>query len=119
MNSPGSSRIKPCHPLHLIIGLVLWSKWFVILYGGLSVACAVVPPPPEQGALTAINAWLGVLTLVTGGLLGWLCWVCLQAARQESGLPRFVAAMSSGLYAASLIATLFVGVPVIGLPPCL
>ncbi|APX92080.1 hypothetical protein BWR19_03515 [Halomonas sp. 1513] len=113
------SRLALTHPLHLVIGLTLWSLWFVAIYGGLSVACAVAPPAAEQGALTAINVALGLLTVATTALLGWLAWACLEAARDELGRPRFVAAVSAGLYLFSAVATLFVGIPVIGVPPCL
>nr|WP_163500776.1 hypothetical protein [Halomonas socia] len=112
-------RLALTHPLHLVIGLTLWSLWFVTIYGGLSVACAVAPPAPEQGALTTINVALGLLTAATAALLGWLAWACLQAARDKPGRSRFVAAVSAGLYLYSAVATLFVGIPVIGVPPCL
>ena len=42
---------SPLHPLHLFLGLIIWSAWFVFLYGGLSVACEFAPPGVEQGAL--------------------------------------------------------------------
>lgn len=111
-------RLALTHPLHLVIGLTLWSLWFVAIYGGLSVACAVVPPAPEQGALTMINAALGVLTVVTMALLGWLAWACLMAARRAAGPRRFVAGVAAGLYLYSSIGVLFVGLPLIGVPPC-
>lgn len=107
------------HPLHLVIGLGVWGLWFVALYGGLSVACAVVPPAPEQGSLTVINAGLGVLTIATAVLLAWLAWASLMAARRAAGPARFVAGVSAGLYLYSAIGVLFVGLPVIGVPPCL
>lgn len=118
MNSSAHSRIRPYHPLHLVIGLILWSKWFVIIYAGLSVACSVNPPPAEQGALTVINLSLGLLTVATAALLAWLAWACLRAARQARGRSHFIAMVSAGLYVVSVVATLFVGVPLIGLPPC-
>ena len=43
-------RWRPHHPVHLILGLCVWSIWFVVLYGGLSVACQLTPPEPQQGA---------------------------------------------------------------------
>lgn len=112
-------RIALTHPLHLIIGLALWCLWFVAIYSGLSVACAVAPPAPESGALTAINVSLGLLTAVTVALLAWLAVACLRAARRSAGLARFVAGVSAGLYLYSAIGVLFVGIPVIGVPPCL
>ncbi len=46
-------RLNFTHPIHLAVGLTLWSVWFVAVYSGLSVACAVTPPPPEAGALNS------------------------------------------------------------------
>ncbi|CAM4099720.1 hypothetical protein VRRI112168_14465 [Vreelandella rituensis] len=107
------------HPIHLVVGLTLWSAWFVTMYGGLSVACAVAPPAPEQGPLTLLNAGLALLTLVTAAFLAWLGWKCFHASRQENvRAAHFCALVSSGLYVASIVAVLFVGMPVLGLPPC-
>lgn len=118
MSANVESRLRPSHPLHLVVGLILWSLWFVVLYGGLSVACAVSPPSAEQGALTAINIGLGLFTLAVTALLAWLGWLCLRAARVGQGRPRFFAGMSAGMYAVSVVATLFTGVPLIAMPPC-
>jgi len=38
------------------IGLSLWSLWFVVLYGGLSVGCDLRPPDSGAGRVTWINA---------------------------------------------------------------
>lgn len=111
------------HPAHLLLGLLVWSIWFVALYGGLSVACAVAPPPVAAGALNWINGTLLLLTLLVTALL--LAWArrCLAAvkppAESGSGVTRFLPAMSAALYLAAAAATLAVGVPVIVLPPCL
>jgi hypothetical protein len=32
------------HPLQLVPGLIIWALWFIAIYGGLSVACALAPP---------------------------------------------------------------------------
>ncbi|OOG21018.1 hypothetical protein B1C78_16795 [Thioalkalivibrio denitrificans] len=115
---------SPAHPAHLVIGLVVWSVWFVVLYGGLSVACAVAPPAPSTGALTWINGVLLLLTLLVTGALLVQARHCLTAVRRShdrpaSGLMRFLPAVSGALYLASAVATLAVGLPVIMLPPCL
>lgn len=107
------------HPLHLAIGLTLWSLWFVIVYGGLSVACAVAPPAPGAGALTPINLALGLLTLATVALLAALAWRSWQVAGAASGRGCYVARVAAWLYAFSAVGTLYIGVPVIAVPPCL
>jgi hypothetical protein len=111
-------RLPLTHPLHLAIGMTLWSLWFVAFYGGLSVACAVAPPDPLHGAFTAINAGLALLTLATVGLLAWLAWRAWQVARSTRGRARYLARLSAGLYAFAAIGALYMGLPVIALPPC-
>ncbi len=111
--------LAPSHPIQLLLGLTLWSLWFVALYGGLSVACALAPPPPAQGALTALNAGLAGLTLTTLALLGWLAWRGLCAARQVAGRVRFIALVGAGLHLFSAAGVAFVGLPIMTLPPCL
>lgn len=109
----------PSHPAQLLLGLTLWSLWFVILYGGLSVACVLAPPAPEQGALTAINAGLALLTLAILGLLVWLAWRGVTAARQATDHRRFIALLGAGLHLYAAAGVLFVGLPLVALPPCL
>ncbi|QJQ94750.1 MULTISPECIES: hypothetical protein [Halomonadaceae] len=107
------------HPLHLVVGLTIWSIWFVTIYGGLSVACSVAPPAPEQDAMTYINVSVGVLTLLTMALLSWLTWASYRAGQRVMGRERFMATVSSGIYLFTTFATLFTAAPIIGLPPCL
>ncbi len=111
--------LAPSHPVQLVLGLTLWSLWFVAIYGGLSVACELAPPSPEQGALTAINAGLGLLTLVTLALLSWLAWRGLRAGRQTAGRQRFIALVGAGLHGYSAAGVAFAGLPIVALPPCL
>ncbi|PMR76637.1 hypothetical protein C1H69_06320 [Billgrantia endophytica] len=112
--------LKLTHPIHLVGGVTLWGIWFVAIYGGLSVACSVAPPAAEQDTLTGINVVIGILTLVVAGLLLWLAWASVGAARKTS-LRRecYFAFTSAGVYLFSAMGTLFVGIPVIFLPPCL
>ncbi|MFO7647146.1 hypothetical protein [Halomonas sp. 3H] len=109
----------PSHPAQLLLGLTLWSLWFVALYGGLSVACALAPPRPGQGAFTAINGGLALLTLATLALLAWLAWRGLDAARREADRRRFIALTGAGLHLFSAAGVAFVGLPIVTLPPCL
>lgn len=112
------------HPLHLVLGLTLWFAWFCAVYGGLSVACAVVPPAPEAGALNGVNAGLLVLTILTTAVLAWAARKCWRGAQQfpagsPPGRKRFVADVSAALYALAAVSTLVVGLPLLLLPPCL
>ncbi|HHX82664.1 MAG TPA: hypothetical protein GX696_06760 [Pseudomonadaceae bacterium] len=106
------------HPLHLVLGFVLWSIWFVAMYAGLSVACALQPPAPASGSGTAINLGLLLLTLVTAALLSWLAWKCWRAGQVDQRLQRFLSQVAAGLYLAATLSTLVGGLPVALLPPC-
>ncbi len=105
------------HPVHLFAGLVIWSLWFVALYGGLSVGCAVAPPAAEQGALTWLNGGLLMLTLVVTALLAYAAWRCWRLA-PAGDAQRFVLRVAVGVYLVSAGSTLAVGLPVIVYPPC-
>lgn len=108
----------PFHPLELVLGLIVWSVWFVALYGGLSLACAYVPPDPQAGALTWLNALLAVFTAVTTAWLALRAHACWRRLPTPASRQRFVAAVAAGVYASAAVATLFIGVPVLVLPPC-
>jgi hypothetical protein len=113
--------LAPFHPLQLALGLIVWSVWFVALYGGLSVGCALLPPPIESGASTWLNGLLGALTALTFGWLvrqGWACWRARAAGRDDTPARRFVTTVGAGLYAVAALSTLVIGIPVIVLPPC-
>ncbi len=113
------TRLHFTHPIHLIIGLTLWSLWFVAVYSGLSVACAVVPPPPEAGALTGLNAVLGGVSFITAVGLAALAWGSCQVAKQHQGRQRFHATVSAWLDLFSAFGVVFAGMPIISVPPCL
>lgn len=113
---------SPTHPMQLALGLIVWAIWFVVLYGGLSVGCAVAPPAPESGPLNWLNLLLGALTAVVVAWLLRQMFLCRQGARTKDAggsRRRFIAAVSAGVYAVAAISTVFIGLPVLGLPPCL
>ncbi|RDB43502.1 hypothetical protein DU490_07160 [Halomonas sp. DQ26W] len=108
------------HPIQLVGGLTIWSIWFVAIYGGLSVACAVAPPDPLRDMWTGINLAVGLATLGAMALLLLLSWAAVLAARRTSVRREcYFGNVSAGIYLFSAGATLFVGYPVIFLPPCL
>jgi type VI protein secretion system component VasK len=112
---------RPTHPAHTTLGLILWSLWFVVLYGGLSVACELAPPTLERGAVNWLNASLLSLTLATTGVLLCLAQRCWRAAKRFEGSSqeRLIAHVGAGAHGFSAGATLIVGLPVTALPPCL
>jgi hypothetical protein len=113
--------LAPFHPLQLALGLIVWSVWFVALYGGLSVGCALAPPAVEFGAWTWLNGSLGALTALTFGWLirqGWMCWRAGAPGRADSPSRRFITTVGAGLYAVAAVSTLVIGIQVFVLPPC-
>ncbi len=114
--------LAPTHPMQLALGLIVWSIWFIALYGGLSVGCAISPPAPELGSFNWLNLLLGVFTAV---VLAWLlrqmvlCWRQTKTKDTDGPRRRFIAGVSASAYAVAAISTIFIGLPVMGLPPCL
>lgn len=114
--------MKP-HAGHLVIGLALWFAWFCATYGGLAVACAVVPPPPAQGAWTWLNAavlWFAAACTMAFGVAAWRGERTARRLAAESGQtrPLFVARASTALYATAAVSTALVALPAVLLAPC-
>lgn len=112
-------RLWPHHPVHLIVGLTVWSVWFVVLYGGLSIGCQLAPPHPDQGPWNWLNLLLGLSTLVIVGALAWLAIELWRAGGQLEGTGRYICLTSAALYGVSAFSTLAVALPVLFLPPCI
>ncbi|MGE0315105.1 MAG: hypothetical protein AB7P21_26100 [Lautropia sp.] len=113
-------RLPADHPLQLVLGLTIWSLWFVVVYAAVSLACAS-GHPPVRGAL---NLVLGALSLSAAALLGAAGWRCRQAACRLGTDPgrrvqRFVAGSAAVLHAVAAFATVFVALPLAAWPPCL
>lgn len=105
-------------PAQIPLGLVIWSLWFAALYGAQGLGCALAPPPPEAGAATWLNAALGLFTALTLALLLFLAWRFWRLAAATAA-QRFVARLSAGVHLVAALATAFIGLPLLSLPPCL
>ncbi|MGG2399934.1 hypothetical protein ACJRW5_23610 [Pseudomonas sp. SH1-B] len=112
---------SPYNPIHIPLGLVLWSVWFIAAYGGLSVACAWAPPDPAQGPWTLLNLLLALLSVLTVAALLGLAWLFRGAARraQATCAPGFVAWLAAAVHLIGAVATVFVALPILSLPPCI
>ncbi|MCH8543576.1 MAG: hypothetical protein LAT61_08400 [Alcanivorax sp.] len=107
------------HPLQLPLGLIIWALWFVTVYGGLSVGCAIAQPAAEAGALTWINAVLGLLTIAVSVLLLALARFCMLAAQRGEPPERlFIARLAAGAHVIAALSTLITGLPILVFPPC-
>lgn len=128
---------SPGHPAQLVIGFTIWSIWFIAMYAGLSVACQINPPEPQQGPFTWLNGGLFVLTLLVSALLLYLAWrsgrYCAsvhrkdkaganpdnaKASRSATSAGRFIGYVSTVLYLIAAAATLAGGLPVLVYSPC-
>lgn len=115
----------PDHIAQTVLGLLVWAIWFVVFYGGLSVACEVNPPDVSLGAFTWLNAGLGLLTLGTATLLIWFSSRCLRMYRAEGRQQKnrsqnnFVLSVATACHLMAAGAVLLGGLPVAALPPCL
>lgn len=104
-------KLNPAHPAHLVIGLSLWSIWFVGIYSALSLYCDLSETSAKFSSTTILNTGILLSTAVFTALFVWAGICCWRAGS--------VARISAGLYWAAAIATLAVGGPVLYLPPCL
>ncbi len=128
--------VSPYHPAQLALGLVIWSVYFVAVYSGLSIGCALQAPDADNGPRNWLNLSLLVLTLLTAGwLLGqaYRCWRTPASAHQPDSAERasrepgsgqltsfrkFIASVALGVNLVAGIATLAIGTPLIVLAPC-
>ncbi|MBD7976681.1 hypothetical protein [Serpens gallinarum] len=105
-------------PAQIPLGLVIWSLWFVAVYGAQGLGCELAPPSPQAGATTWLNAALGLFTALTLALLLLLAWRFWRLAAATAA-QRFVARLSAGVHLVAALATAFIGLPLLSLPPCL
>ncbi|WP_022961052.1 hypothetical protein [Halopseudomonas pelagia] len=113
---------SPLHPLQLFLGLVIWSVWFVFLYGGLSLACEFAPPDEQRGALTWVNASMLMLGVLVGSFLFWSarrCWYAAPGADEAAATGRFVARIAAAVYLIAALASVGLVLPSVVLPPCI
>lgn len=117
-------RFPPTHPLHLVLGLTLWSAWFVAIYGGMSVACVYVEPAAERGPLNLLNLILLLSAVALTALLLAAArrgWRSARELRNQPDAPRqhhFMALVGAAMYLWSAPATLAVALPLLVVPAC-
>lgn len=109
------------HPLHLVIGFMIWTLWLVLIYAGLSLGCMAATSPETLGAQSWLNITLLGFTLIVAALLLWLgvrSWRSPPPEKNEKQ-ARFILRVSAAVYLCAAIATLAGGIPTLMLPPCL
>ena len=69
-----------------------------------------------------VALFLGVLTLLTLALLFWLAryfWRLSRPPHELNERQQFVTKLAAGIHFIAALATLFVGIPLLQIPPCL
>jgi len=92
------------------------------MYGGQAVICKLSPPDPAQGVWNWLNGSLGALTLLTLALLLWMAryfWRLSRAPEEQNERQQFVTKIAAAIHFIAALATLFVGIPLLQIPPCL
>ena len=111
--------LKPKALLALIAGYLVWSLCFVLLYSLLSVGCEA---GWHQSRLLGINllSWLLVGTWLLH--VGAGVWLVREAGRREPELSsqsgHFIQRVTLLLHVTALAAMVWIGLPILGLPPC-
>lgn len=109
------------HPMRIVLGLIIWSLWFAGIYGAHGVACAVSPPDPALGILNWLNLSFGLATLAVVAVLLWLAhraWKLAQPPHQLDERQLFVTRIAAGIHLIAALSTLFIGLQLAILPPC-
>ena len=115
-------RTSVFHPVQIPFGLAIWSLWFAAMYGSHAVVCSIAPPPPEQGIFNWLNVSFGVITLIVVALLLGLSRRSWKLSRPPHDLDErqvFVTKVASGIHFIAALATVFVGLQLAFLPPCI
>jgi hypothetical protein len=104
-----------------IAGLIVWSSAFVTLYAVLSVGCAADVHRLEVLGANALTVLLLALFLAHLAGLGGLQWYSVSLWRARKDPTRsggYLAVLTCVVTAASLFSMLFLGLPILMIPPC-
>lgn len=93
-------------------GLIVWSACFVVLYGMLSVGC--------MAGTDNLSIWLVVLWIVHVAVLAAALLFLLRDRKtsRQSGVRPFLIRLGCQLTIVGGFATLWIGFPILMLPPC-
>lgn len=112
--------LRPDHPVQFVLGLAIWSLWFVVMYAALSVGCEFFPPATER-VFNPLTAGLLIFTLLIMLLFTALAlrsWRYRRYAKTLSQTQRFIVRVGLALYLLAALATLAGAAPALVLSPC-
>jgi hypothetical protein len=122
------------NPFSIIAAPVVWSAYFLVVYVANAIACAKGLTDARIAGINAVDLIVAASTAVTLGLLlalAWVSWVRfkpLMDARDNihehdrelsiKGRRRFMALAGLLQAALAILATVYVGLPVLLVPKC-
>jgi len=111
--------------LHALAGLGVWALCFVVLYGGLSVACRSAYAHTMVGSINVVSVMLGLAWAAHAVVLGTMLLGAWRKVRNplspdRSGEPgdAFVRWLTLVLHGMSMIALVALAAPLLVLAPC-
>jgi LytS/YehU family sensor histidine kinase len=105
-----------------ITGLIVWSSAFVALYVVLSVGCAAGMHRLELLGANALTVLLLAVFAAHLAGLGGLQWYSLTVWRAHKNPTRstgYLALLTCVITAVSIFSMLFLGLPILMVPPCM
>lgn len=111
---------RPDHPVQFVLGLAIWSLWFVVMYAALSVGCEFFPPVTETvfNLITVSLLLFTLLIMLLFTVLALRNWRYSRHAQSLSHMQRFTVRVGLVLHLLAALATLAGAVPVLVLSPC-
>jgi hypothetical protein len=104
-----------------ITGLIVWASAFVALYVVLSVGCAADLHRFQTLGSNALTVLLGAVFGVHLAALGALQWWALASWRVRRDATRsngYLAVLTCTITAVGIVSLLFIGLPMLLVPPC-
>lgn len=102
-------------------GFIVWSSAFVFLYGMQGLGCALDLDLVEAGPFNLLSILLTILLFLHLAALAVLQWLGVRFWREGRGdhaASRFLGAVTCLTAAAGIVATIYIGAPVLVLQPC-
>jgi LytS/YehU family sensor histidine kinase len=104
-----------------VTGLIVWSSAFVTLYAVLSVGCAAGVHRLDllgANALTVLLLAVFMAHLTGLGGLQWYSMTLWRARKDPTRSSGYLAVLTCVITAVSIFSLLFLGLPILMVPPC-
>lgn len=115
--NPPTDRPNPL--LRLLLGPLVWTLHFVLVYALVSIGCAAGWQNTPAAGIDLLRFLLAGVSIIAVLALLWLLKRCWSDPLRHGGETRFVPLASAGLALLSLIAVLWATVAIPLMLPCL